>query len=417
MNPLLSKLQSLNEQRDALMAKVDTTEAADLPALSADIAKIDAAIEAVQKMQTAQTTTPRTTPATVHDNRQDKPFASFGEFLQSVRSAAMSPSGIDPRLNPRAAALGANEQIGSEGGFLVGKDVAGEILQTAHDVGLLYPKCSPITISSNANAVTINGVDETSRATGSRWGGVQIYHAAEAATATAAKPKFRPIEMKLKKLLGFFYATDEVLQDAAALGSVAQQAFAEEFAFVLDDVVVRGNGAGQGLGLLNAGATVSVAKETGQPNGTFVAENVSKMWQRMLPRARARAVWYINSEVEPQLDSLNIGVGTSGQLVYLPAGGLKDSPTPMLKGRPVVTIEQASALGTVGDVILADLGYMYYASKGAMEQAESMHVQFLTGENTFRFSLRYDMQPSLASAITPYKGSGTQSPFVTLAAR
>jgi HK97 family phage major capsid protein len=103
--------------------------------------------------------------------------------------------------------------------------------------------------------------------------------------------------------------------------------------------------------------------------------------------------------------------------VYLPAGGLKDNPNPMLKGRPVIVIEQASALGDVGDVVLADVGYMKVATKGGMQQAESMHVQFLTGENTFRFTLRYDSQPSLNSPITPYKGSATQSPFVTLAAR
>ena len=103
--------------------------------------------------------------------------------------------------------------------------------------------------------------------------------------------------------------------------------------------------------------------------------------------------------------------------MYIPAGGLRDNPTPMLKGRPVIVIEQANALGDVGDVILADLGYHYYASKGAMEQASSMHVQFLTGEQTFRFTARYDMQPALAKPITPYKGSATQSPFVVLADR
>lgn len=417
-NPLLDKLQALNAQRDALMAKVDTTEAADLPALGAQIDQADAAIVAVQKMQTqAGTGSTGTQRTTVHDNREDKPFAGFGDFLQSVRVAAISPSGIDPRLLPRAAALGANEAIGSEGGFLVGKDVSGEILEEAHTVGVLFTKCTPVPISGGSNAVTVNGVDETSRVTGSRFGGVQIYHAAEAGSISASKPKFRQIELKLKKLLALFYSTEEMMQDASVLGTIAHRAISEEFAFTFDDMVLRGNGAGQGLGILNSAALISVAKESGQAADTFVAENITKMWSRMLPRARSRAVWYINSEVEAQLDSLNLGIGASGQLVYMPPGGLSQAPYATLKGRPVMVIEQASALGDVGDVILADLGYQYYASKGGIQQAESMHVQFLTGENTFRFSARYDMQPAIASAITPYKGTATQSPFVTLAAR
>jgi HK97 family phage major capsid protein len=431
MNRLLElkqKRAAAYDKADAIMKKAETEkrsltaeEMTEISAAQAEMQSLKAEIAAVESVDAMRSEMGerRTSAVTVHDNREDKPFNNFGEFLQSVRNAAISPSATDPRLNPRAAALGANEGVGSEGGFLVGKDVAGKIIEEAHEVGLLFPKCSPITISAGSNAVTINGVDETSRATGSRWGGVQVYHASEAGTATATKPKFRQIELKLKKLLGFFYATDELIEDAAALGGVAERAFAEEFAFVLDDMVLRGNGAGQGLGILNSGCLVTVAKESGQAADTFVAENVSKMWQRMLPRARKRSAWYINSEVEPQLDKLNFAAGSQGgQLVYIPAGGLRENQTPMLKGRPVIVIEQANALGDVGDVILADLGYQHYASKGrGMEQASSMHVQFLTGEQTFRFTARYDMQPVLAKPITPYKGTATQSPFVVLADR
>jgi hypothetical protein len=46
----------------------------------------------------------------------------------------------------------------------------------------------------------------------------------------------------------------------------------------------------------------------------------------------------------------------------------------------------------------------------------SIHVQFLTDQTAFRFIARYDGQTALASAITPYKGTATYSPFVTLSA-
>jgi HK97 family phage major capsid protein len=138
-----------------------------------------------------------------HNRAEDAPFRNFGEFLQCVRNAAVQPSGIDPRLQKRAA-LGSNENVGQEGGFLVGKDVAASILEDMHEVGVLAPKCQGIPISSNSNSIVINGVDETSRADGSRYGGVQAYWASEAGTATASKPKFRQIDLKLGKLFAFY---------------------------------------------------------------------------------------------------------------------------------------------------------------------------------------------------------------------
>ena len=50
----------------------------------------------------------------------------------------------------------------------------------------------PIQISSNANSVKLNGVDETSRAS-TRFGGVLAYWLDEAGTKTESKPKFRQI--------------------------------------------------------------------------------------------------------------------------------------------------------------------------------------------------------------------------------
>ena len=46
-----------------------------------------------------------------------------------------------------------------------------------------------------------------------------------------------------------------------------------------------------------------------------------------------------------------------------------------------------------------------------------MHVKFIEEEQTFRWSLRTDGQPLWRTALTPYKGTNTLSPFVALAAR
>jgi HK97 family phage major capsid protein len=70
--------------------------------------------------------------------------------------------------------------------------------------------------------------------------------------------------------------------------------------------------------LLNSGCLVSVGKETGQAAATVVAENVVKMYSRMFAQSRPNAVWLINQNIEPQLFTMSLAVGTGGVPIYMP---------------------------------------------------------------------------------------------------
>lgn len=352
---------------------------------------------------------PEVKPTPAKDN--EKRFASFGEQLMAAYRAAMPGGKVDERLTTRAAS-GLNESTPSDGGFLVQQDFVTELLKRTYETGILASKVKKIPISTNANGMKINAIDEDSRANGSRWGGVQTYWEGEADEITASKPKFRQMELSLKKLTGLCYATDELLQDAAALEAVIRQAFAEEFGFKIDDAILSGSGEGEPLGILNSGAIVTVAKEASQTD-IITVENLIKMWNRLWSRSRANAVWYINQELEPYLYTLKIG----DKPVYIPAGGLSEKPYGTLFGRPVVPIEQCSAAGEVGDIILADIGQYLLIDKGGIKSASSIHVRFLYDENVFRFIYRVDGKPIWTKPLTPYKGSAIVSPFVTLAKR
>lgn len=178
------------------------------------------------------------------DKGDEKRFASFGEQLLAAYRAAAPGGKVDERLSTRAAS-GLNETTPSDGGFLVQQDFVTELLKRTYETGILASRAKKIPISTNANGMKINAVDEDSRANGSRWGGVQTYWEGEADELTASKPKFRQLELSLKKLTGLCYATDELLQDAAALEAVIRQAFAEEFGFKIDDAILSGSGEGE----------------------------------------------------------------------------------------------------------------------------------------------------------------------------
>lgn len=352
-------------------------------------------------------------------------FATFGEQLQAIATASrLGPQHRDPRLvydripSYLAPSIsGASETVPSDGGFLVQKEFSTELIKRTYQFGELLQRIRMIPIGDNANGLKMNAVDETSRATGSRWGGVQMYWQAEADSPTSKKPKFRQMEWNLKKLIGLAYATDELLQDAAALEAVFMQAFSEETAFMVENGVYNGPGAGQPLGFLNSGSLISVAKETGQATKTVVKENIDKMWARMWGRSWANSVWFINQDVIPQLQGLAQVIGTAGAPMYQPPGNMSAAPYSTLYGRPVIPVEYAQTVGTAGDIVLVDLSQYLGIDKGRMQTASSIHVRFINDENTFRFVYRFDGQPLWYTTLTPFNGTNSYSPFIALAAR
>jgi HK97 family phage major capsid protein len=356
-----------------------------------------------------------------------KPFKTLGDQLKAVHSAAIAKQNggtVDPRLlaiqefqRSQAAIHGASETVGSDGGFLVQTDFNNELLGEIIAAGNLASLTTSREIGANSNSVKFNVFKETSRATGSRYGGVRAYWLAEGGQKTASRPKMDQIEITLQKMAAMYVATDELLQDTTALESFVRPAFVEEMAFVLDDSLIRGTGAGMPLGILNSDALVTVSKETGQAADTVVLENIDKMLVRILPGSFPKATWYINQELFPQLWNLAQIIGVGGVPAFIPPGGAGASPYGTLRGRPVVPIAYASAPGDLGDIFLADWKQYILVRKGGIQQASSIHVYFDTDETAFRWVLRVNGRPWRSWSVTPYKGSGTLSPFVTLQAR
>lgn len=65
-----------------------------------------------------------------------------------------------------------------------------------------------------------------------------------------------------------------------------------------------------------------------------------------------------------------------GSAVYVPGGSAAGAPYGTLLGLPVVPIEQASTLGTAGDIMLADMSRYYYIAKN-LKADNSIHVRFI----------------------------------------
>lgn len=340
-----------------------------------------------------------------------------------TRSSGREPSpdfqrqSFMPLHNTRAAGTGQIQGIGSEGGFLLQSETSIDLMTHGFNNSEVLRRCQRRTITGS-ESVEVVGIDETSRASGSRGGGVRVYTDAELSAITSSTTKFKKIRLSPERLTGMYYASDKLLKNVVFLGQEMRQLFMDEFAFKTQDLVIEGTGAGQALGIKAADCKVTVAKETGQAADTIVSENILKMYSRFLLRSGSgSACWLTNRDCFTQLFTMTYAVGTGGELSRLYVPPSQPNGIGSMLGYPVIFIEQAETLGDLGDIWLADFSQYLVVDYGNIEEASSIHLKFDYGQTAFRFVYYFDGQPRDVSAITPFKGSATVSPFVTLAAR
>jgi HK97 family phage major capsid protein len=366
-----------------------------------------------------------TTPGRLRD---DSPIGKYMSTLDRVNAARAisNPDGMYENSEP-------------DGGALVPGDFSTQIWERVYDQHDLLARCQGYTISGNTMTIPANA--ETSRVDGSRWGGVLGYWEGEAQQLSGTRPKFRNLNLRLKKLTIMTFVTNELLTDSAtALEQYLGRVAPEEIRFKTLDGLINGDGAGIPLGIVNDPAFIQVAKDTGQQTKTISYTNVMNMYNAMWAPSRARSIWVYNQEIEPQLWQMALPVGTGGVPVFLPpgmAGGVvtggassrpygaegtnarETSPLAMLYGRPALALEQCPGLGLTGDLMLIDWSQYIAITKGSIQSAMSIHLKFDYDETVFRWIFRMDGQGAWSAPLTPYKTnlSKTYSFAVGLVAR
>lgn len=354
---------------------------------------------------------------------QRGPFNSFGQFLMSVRACAggnwhnhdLMKSWIGSMR--KALPTGLNETVGADGGYLVPPEYAQQLLMRTYENDLLSRTVMfPLTTS---NSIKIPAINETSRADGSRFGGVQAFWRSEAGSGTETKPGLAQVSLTVDSLTLLIRATQELLDDASAIGleTYMNLVAPQELSFKIGDAIVNGDGETKPTGIMKSPSKVPQDKETGQAAKTIVAANILKMWMRLHVSCRANAVWLIDQSIEPQLAQMTIGTAGAQLVQYMPPGGLSATPYATLLGKPVIPVEFCQNLGTEGDIILCDLGTYITATKGGLQTASSIHVYFESNELVYRFIHRIDGKSWWFNPLTPKSGAPSQTNIVTLATR
>lgn len=323
-------------------------------------------------------------------------------FFQAMFSGRFHPGLIKAHMS---------ETVPSEGGFLIPQEQAARIHAVSLENEIVQPRCYVQPMGSNSIKIPAMVIGDHSTAL---FGGFTASYTAEAGTINENSPKARAMELNAKKLTGLIRFTSELNADTPGGMGQIETLCGKGLAWYRDKAFLKGTGAGQPLGILNAGCTLVVSKETGQKADTIVYENLTKMMSRMFAGSFANSVWVCHQTTIPQLLTLSLAVGTGGNAI--PVMTESNGEFKILT-RPVLFTEKTEPLGDEGDIMLCDFSQYVVGLRSGMTFETSIHVHFQTDELLSRIIERHDGQPLWDAPLTLEDGTTTVSPFVTLAAR
>lgn len=329
----------------------------------------------------------------------------FRDLQDFVRSAVY---GNDARLMNASM----TESTGAAGGFLVPMQYSQAILDQSLESEVIRPHANVIPMTGPTLGLPIfNTTDRT----GAKRAGLQMVMIGEAATSTAQSAITANLQLTARKGAVFVDVSGELEADVPGFSTYLGQQMASAIGGGFDYMFVQGTGAGMPLGIVNAPCTATVSKESGQAAATIVGSNLLKMAARLHPACWARSAWLVSPSALSMLLSITqeAGPSTGRRTAEL----IDRDGIMLLMTRPVFITDACSALGTKGDVILADLSQYMVGLRKELSLEREISSGWKDDLVGFRMITRFDGQPAWPSAVTPRAGSETLSAFVTLETR
>lgn len=353
-----------------------------------------------------------------------QPWArSWGAFMHAItREDDASAREFIGQVMSRPVNAGFSERTPEAGGFLVPEQLRSQVLSYMTPANI-RPSAQVVPMSSLSLAIPfLDNPDES----GSRQalGGLTFAWTGEGAPITPTSPAFGRERMEARKAAALLKdVPNELAADAAgALGDFFGGAARKGYAWFEDDAFISGSGAGEPQGLIGAPCAVAVDRANADEVGFA---DIVAMMKALHPASKSRGLvpgitstcWLLSAAVLDQLMELFYSPA-AGEAIAPPGGGFSmgDGYTagPSLMGLPAFPTDHQPALGTAGDVILADLAEYVIADRMEMTVERSRQgAGFGADASDFRIKARLDGRYWIQSATTTESGQ-VVSPVVIL---
>lgn len=383
----------------------------------ADAVALKQIMVAAGEMDAIKAATHREPPAPEQKARDTAgKWTDWGEFLKKSWDTMCRGAVRDPRLvwfddEGKGQTKNLAENVGSTGGFLVPTEFDAVLRALIAERSIVRQRATVIPM--RRRQINLPVLDQTGSTAGlPNWfGGMQVYYTEEGASKPEVNAAFRQIALVAKKLTAWTASSNELLDDSAvslAAFLSGPMGFAGAVQWWEDYMFLRGTGAGQPLGVINAGATIHVHPAAGDLTYT----DLINMIECFLPTGNP--VWVSH---QSNMSNLMLMTGPAGQPSYL-WGSAADGVPNRLLGYPIIFTEKLPRNKLEGTILLADFSYYLVGDRQATTvDSNATGARWRYDETEWRVIHRHDGQPWLSAPLTLVDGTSQISPFVILGAK
>lgn len=382
-----------------------------MDALETTLANVSKSVESVLELVQSLPAAKRTGVIAPDSERDHNDVRSFADFLIAVYRGNATRLREVYRSRPITGdrrTLGIDS--GATGEWLVPATFVQEILGLAQQASPIVSRVTEVPVGTDSGeypaldqtVTPTAGSGETALAAG-----VAAAITAPGATLTETESTFDQLRWNINKVGGFTIVQNELMTDSPfALETLLRQLFAVAIADKNERNILRGSGAGEPLGILNAACAIAITPDT---DNTFAYADALEMLSRFKPTVNGNAAWLVHPSTWPDIGVFEVGTGGAVYQANVQAG----LGAPLL-GAPILQSQHLPQANNSGHAILADLSAYLFFMRSELSIAFSEHAYFTSDRGAWRFTQRNDGKPWLKNVITyaDPQGSYTVSPFV-----
>ena len=415
----MEKLKVLQERKDGVLERMNAIldaaiseerekteeEEKEYLSLETKLEKLEKDMERAKRLAEIEAETSRPSKSlrlsTKAQKTDPKEFVDLRDFLMSVITRR-----DDPRLYDLYEEREQSMGTGTKGGFMVPEQFRPGLLAIDPQAAIFRPRAQVILAGSPPDAA-ISMAALNQGAAENMYGGVTVQWIAEGGTKPETDIDLKQIRLEPKEVAAHLVLTDKLMRNWGAAASVCERQLRLAITAAEENAFYSGNGVGRPLGITASPARINYARTTANQ---IAYADVVGMFARL--KMGGNPVWIASQTTIPQLATM-VDNATGSNAVWMQSAVPGMPPT--LLGIPVLFHERSVALGTAGDLILADLGYYLIKDGSGPFVAMSEHVYFTTNRSVLKIFWNVDGQPWLDAPI-PLEGSAanTVSPFIVL---
>jgi HK97 family phage major capsid protein len=309
------------------------------------------------------------------------------------------------RFNPNDPRMRALQEMGTgeSGGFAIPDEFNPTLKEVTPQEAIIRPRATVVPAGASPDAdLVLPALNQGTAA--NMYGGVEVTWIGEGGDKPETGAKLRECRWSPKEVAAHIVVTDKLLRNWSAASALLERLLRNAILAAEDVAFLKAAGGDtRPMGVLASPALKKVHRAGANAVAYDDLVNMEAEFHE-----DGEPIWLVNPRVIPKLRKME---DTEGHLIW--QENARDGSPATLLGRPVVKNYRSPALGSLGDVLLANFSYYVIKDGVGLTVAASEHVLFKQNKTVVKAFKAVDGAPWLDGPIAQ-EDAQTYSPFVAL---